>query len=512
MIPRTISTQHPDNAKLPNWTSGEVLEGEDEVEEAYLAYKRFGCQEVMWDAEGKDADAHVIRKLLLKYPSYFKKHVLGKDIFLTYRLPNPRLEKTERKVLMETLDHIPLSQDVAYEFYGNGATPPIFEAIMPFTQYADDLIATAKYYELAVAGKEEIKIYQDLTVKDWLGEVKPETINVIPLFEDEQGLINAGAIVETYFNAIKPTYVRGFIGRSDPAMSYGLTAAVLLSKIAISSLNKTEKIIHIPVYPIIGVGSLPFRGGMNPHDYRLVLKEYPDVYTFTIQSAFKYDYEEGPAKEAILNINSSKIGDRLEISDSDVAELIQIIDKLSKEYKKEVAGLSTIINKLSTILPPRRARKPHTGLFGYGRKSGSTTLPRAIVFTAALYSIGFPPEFLGLRAISTLSGKQWELVLKYYVTLHDQLRTAANFFSWDSYNTLKEEGVWGLKLPQNLIEAMSADLKQAGELGIDLGARDYYGMKHSLFSFMSIMNLNQGRNEEGRNHIMEAARVRKSLG
>jgi Uncharacterized protein conserved in archaea len=85
-----MSTQHPDNAKVPEWAKSEVIEGEDEVKEAFLAYSMYGVHEVMWDAEGKDVDTHVVRKLLSNYPDYFREHILGKDVFLTYRLPNPK--------------------------------------------------------------------------------------------------------------------------------------------------------------------------------------------------------------------------------------------------------------------------------------------------------------------------------------------------------------------------------------------------------------------------------------
>ena len=61
-VPRTMSTQHPDNAAPPTWCRGEVVQGEDEVVEAYRAYSELGCEEVMWDSEGKDVDTRVVRK------------------------------------------------------------------------------------------------------------------------------------------------------------------------------------------------------------------------------------------------------------------------------------------------------------------------------------------------------------------------------------------------------------------------------------------------------------------
>jgi phosphoenolpyruvate carboxylase len=49
-----MCTRHPDNATVPSWSSDEVVQGDDEVNEAYLAYSLYGCHEVMWDFEGED--------------------------------------------------------------------------------------------------------------------------------------------------------------------------------------------------------------------------------------------------------------------------------------------------------------------------------------------------------------------------------------------------------------------------------------------------------------------------
>lgn len=47
----------------------------------------------MWDFEGKDVDAHVVRKLLSRYPEFFRERVLGRDFAITYRIPNPGLRR-----------------------------------------------------------------------------------------------------------------------------------------------------------------------------------------------------------------------------------------------------------------------------------------------------------------------------------------------------------------------------------------------------------------------------------
>lgn len=41
-IPSTMSTQHPGNVFAPSWVkAGGVLEGDDEVYEAYYVFRRF---------------------------------------------------------------------------------------------------------------------------------------------------------------------------------------------------------------------------------------------------------------------------------------------------------------------------------------------------------------------------------------------------------------------------------------------------------------------------------------
>lgn len=112
-IPKCMSTQHPDNVNLPFFAKSPELQGEDEVQEAYYAFSHLGCDEQMWDCEGKEVDSFVVKKLLTKYDYYFKENKIGKDVFLTLRVPNPQVEKAEAKILLETLESIPRSFDAA---------------------------------------------------------------------------------------------------------------------------------------------------------------------------------------------------------------------------------------------------------------------------------------------------------------------------------------------------------------------------------------------------------------
>src|SRR4030067_1851604 len=206
-IPRTMSTQHPDNVNVPAWSNSEIIDGNAEIHEAYLDYETLGCQEVMWDAEGKDVDTRVVRKLLDKYQEYFASHAIGKDLFLTYRIPNPRIEVVEKKNIVETLQNIPVAYDVASSFYKKDVSP-IFEVILPLTTNCKELIMLHNYYKKSIATDGDVMLDDSTKVEDWIGPFKPKSINVIPLVEDFDSLSAIDRIIEPYIEALKPRYLR----------------------------------------------------------------------------------------------------------------------------------------------------------------------------------------------------------------------------------------------------------------------------------------------------------------
>ena len=98
-----MSTQHPDNVNVPFFARDQKIGGEDEVKEAFYTYSHLGIDEQMWDVEGKEVDNYVVKKLLTTYEHFFHEHILGEDVFLTLRVPNPVEERAEAKILLETL-------------------------------------------------------------------------------------------------------------------------------------------------------------------------------------------------------------------------------------------------------------------------------------------------------------------------------------------------------------------------------------------------------------------------
>lgn len=479
-----MSTQHPDNVNPPFFAESTVLAGEDEIQEAYYAFSHLGCDEQMWDCEGKDVDSYVVTKLLSKYESFFRQRKLGQEVRITMRVPNPAVEKAEAKVLLETLEGIPRAFDVARLFYGEDIAP-IFEVILPMTTSAEAVDRVYRYYADFVAGKQHKKLDRTTTVAQWIGQFRPERINVIPLFEDKPSILHAADTVERYLRDKKDmAYQRVFIARSDPALNYGNVSNVLLYKIAAQRLRKLSQRLKLPLPIILGVGGTPFRGNLRPHTVDRVLKEYPAVQTFTVQSSFKYDHAPDQVRAAIAKLQKHEAQPALAV---DEKRCLVIIEKYSAAYQKQIRELAPTINAVAKYVPPRRKRKLHIGLFGYSRSLGEISLPRAITFTAALYSVGLPPELLALNA---LSPSDWKFLKKVYINFEADLRDALVYYNPDSPF-----------VPRELVELL-------GKLARDVKPDE----EHRVMTNQIIQALERNDAAALGDYVLRAASLRKFLG
>ena len=425
LVPKVMSTQHPDNATpAPFADDRGVLKGDGEVDEAVDVFA-LGCDEQMWDSEGKEADSQVVRKLLTGYPDFFQGDLqLGRDIALTLRVPNPRIERDMRKSMVEALQSIPSAWDMAHSFYGGEHVPPIQEVILPFTTSAEEISLVEAYYRKVIVGQEDRKLLDRQSVKDWVGEFFPKSVRVIPLIEDMEHLLHCDQIVEEYVRQRDLPGQRVFLARSDPALNYGVVATELILKIGLRRLHDLEVRLGLPLFPIIGAGSVPFRGHLTPVNVDRVLIEYPSAHTFTVQSAFKYDYDKETVRKGIAQIRAHERGEPMTV---ELGPALEIVDKTTAEYQAQVQRLTDVIRAVSAHVPKRRERKMHVGLFGYGRTLGGVggvTLPRAIGFAASLYSIGVPPELLGL---ASLTEADLAFVREVYPSLDGDLRAALRF-------------------------------------------------------------------------------------
>jgi phosphoenolpyruvate carboxylase len=253
----------------------------------------------------------------------------------------------------------------------------------------------------------------------------PSHIDVIPLFEDIPTMLKAADIVEEYLADKETDDQRVFLARSDTAMNFGLVSATLANKIALARLDELSARIGVRIHPILGMGSAPFRGGLSPRTAERVGYEYPSVVTFSIQSAFKFDYPIDEVRAACEHLKARTIGPAVSIN---VERALSIIERYSRAYRGTITGLAPHINQMAKFIPARRARKLHVGLFGYARELDGVTLPRAISFTCSLYSLGLPPEIL---AFDALDKDDLQFVFESYPSFRAKVEDAVRFTDFE---------------------------------------------------------------------------------
>ncbi|MFA5791771.1 MAG: phosphoenolpyruvate carboxylase [Candidatus Paceibacterota bacterium] len=438
-IPRTMATQHPDNAQAPYWEKGGdgFISSREETTECVDAFRTLDVEEFMWDWEGKFTDEAVVDRLFHHYFDYFKRHPLGLKKRLTFRIPNIWEEKGYS--LIRSLMVVLTSEDFACDLKFH--SPPIFEIILPMTENAKQLIFIQKsFQELA---RLKSKMFSKFCKNT-------EYIRIIPLFEGVDTQINGKKILKEYLKLHKktfnfnPSHLRVFIARSDPAMVSGIVPTVLANKIILSDLRELEEETGIHIFPILGAGSLPFRGGLSPTTIKEFDSEYTGVNTITIQSAFRYDYPLPKVKEAIKYYNNKSPNKSLAISHADRKKLINIINIFEKEYQNHLNKIVPDLKFVFNSFPRRRERHLHIGLLSYGRKMNKVTLPRAITFTGSFYSLGIPPEFLGISGFLKLKVDDLILINKYYKNYIKNFIQAGSFLNWQNLKKLSQKNKgWG---------------------------------------------------------------------
>lgn len=433
-ISATMASQHPDHASAPYWHEDPFIPVQDESKETYLAFSDLGIDEYKWDWEGKLVDESVMERLLSNYYEYFKKNEIGKEKFLTFRLPNPKAETEFRlaRAFINLLSAAALAKKVGFH------SPPLFEVILPMTESAEEMLGIQTAFKEISDLKHELLRFDAKTI---------ENLEIIPLFEQVDTIINSDEIIKKYVSMYKkefkkvPQYLRPYTARSDPALNSGMVPTVLAIKIALSQYEKLEKTLNIKLFPIIGTAMLPFRGGLRPDDVKSFVNEYPGMRTALIQSGFRYDFDKATVKKGIRELNKLLPQKKARtITDEDKKVLVSIIPGFEQAYREIIEEIADAINAISGQLPKRRERVLHIGLFGYSRGMGKVTLPRAIGFTAALYSLGIPPELIGTgRGLKKLNKHELEILNKTYINFKKDILIAGHYLNKENLTKLTKK-------------------------------------------------------------------------
>lgn len=403
-VPRLMCTQHPDTTIK--------MTVNEEVDEALVDHLGFNCDEVMVDFEGKTTPYNQPKEVVIRA---IKANIkLGEEFYITIRMPNPRLEELERSLL--AMEAGLVANYYSWKYIGTQAVRwfvlPMVNDVETLALTTSILIKKAKVYT------EDLKLGMD-------------NVEIVPLIEHFEMQVKVDSVIEELYkqlssNGSPPERLRVFLGKSDAAVYGGHVASSLSIQLALSKLESLSRKLGIKIFPIIGMGSPPFRGALN--NYQLVDFEtfqYAGYYTATIQSAIRYDVDINTYHK-VSNTILSGCCKRPRISAIEQSW----IERASSMYRYNLLKYVDKMLEVAKLIPSTRDRVSWTM---YGREVAnedrSITMPRAIVFTSAWYAMGLPPTFLDadfireaykkdeldslLKALPVLV-KEWEFDAQYY--------------------------------------------------------------------------------------------------
>lgn len=365
-----MCTQHPDSTTR--------VTAAEEVDEAVIGHIAFGCDEVMVDYEGKATPYSQPRDIAARFISLGLP--LGRRFFITPRIPSPRLEDLERSML--SLEASVLANGYSARVAGVHAVRWI---VLPMVEDFETLMFVYKALDLKVRSLAELKAAS-----------RDEPVELVPLIEDAFAQLRVREFVEAVASASarsgrRAEHVRVFLGISDSAVRHGHIASSLAIVHALQQIDDINRNSEYTVWPILGSGSPPFRGGMNNSYLAAVeAEQYAGFHTVTLQSAVRYDISHAEftkVREALARHGGPR---RVEIKVEWIATASELYREFVKPYLAKIA-------ELASLVPSTRERVSWTQ---YGRDIEGLRIPRAIVYTAAWYFAGLPPTLLDARFIA----------------------------------------------------------------------------------------------------------------
>ncbi len=513
-IPATMATQHPDNASKPHWShrSDARVTAEMEADEAYRNFSHLDIDETMWDNEGKYVDRDIGQKLVETHTDYFRQRQIGKDVFITYRIPNRWKQKGG--IYRQALNAITSENETLAEYGFH--SPAFFEVILPFTENPYQLVGVQHDY-----------------VVNTSHDRNPRHLELIPLIEGAARLSDIQEILDGYTHAMqiiwgaRPAYIRAFIARSDPALDSGAVPADLFALGSVSECYKVGQRSGIDIFPIIGAGPSNFRGGLTPQSVDEFVAKYPGFRTVTIQSAFRYDHKDDEVKAAVGRLKELLPQSEPRIlDDSQMICINDLIEIFSRHYRSTIMHkedgkrpvADTVIEVASDkYIPSNRERAGHVGHFGYGRRiegaeeSEDSKLPRAIKYVAAFMTLGIPPEIIGTgRGIAEAGDRNLlhalENILPY---MRDDLKKSLRYLHRDNLGYLaRSSEAWA---------SVEEDVRVIDHwLGEQIEPQTSNEMIHSMHAgnFLTYYSKTEDHKfeDEARQEAQKAAELRRYLG
>ncbi|MHC4779715.1 MAG: phosphoenolpyruvate carboxylase [Planctomycetota bacterium] len=444
LLPKTMGTQHPDNAsKAPFSESSKVDVGLEGREICYVL-SQLGLDEVMLDYEGKKGECTPLIDFLEIDPEFFKKNLLGHKVHVTPRIPNPDISRDDPN-FYQSLGPFVNSLLILKKL---GVPGQAFNEFIVPDATDGRRIAVLEGYLLKL-----LSLHKGMYAEFGDGTPFPCTddffVQGIPLIETVENLTKPERIWSQLvegrreITGVETHVQRSLIARSDPALKAGMVPGIMAASVALSRGVAFEKKTGIRMPQIIGCGSAPFRGGLTPSSIVPFLRTYPGIATVTLQSAFRYDNPpekvKGAAEELRRLVAAGWLGREervVQLTADEIEEIRSIFHRFRQDYEKSVEELGDLLLDMAEQVPRNRDRFKISGLFGYGRTVAGRPAPRAIAFSASLYSLGIPPGILGLRAMAGLSGPERALVYKTNPMIDHWIREETRWLNRESLSKI----------------------------------------------------------------------------
>jgi len=346
--------------------------------------------------------------------------------------------------------------------------------IMPMVEDFETLTLVYKALDLKTRDLVELGAFRDSSV-----------IELIPLLEDAKRQIRVEYFIKALFRTAAASgrvveNMRVFLGISDSAVRHGHIASALAVIHALQQIDVINREGEYKIWPIVGMGSPPFRGGLNnPRLAHVEALQYSGYRTATVQSAVRYDVSYAEflmVRETLSRLHPPR---GLEIKET-------WVEVASRMYRDLVDVYLPKIAEVASAIPSTRER---VSWKQYGRtiEEGGVQVPRAIVYTATWYFVGVPPTLLDAQFIAwAYKTDELDAILRALPALLDEWRYDSSF-----YCRKRAKNVLGEDLTKKIDEAL-----------------DIMGIKPEPDeTYTALLN-----NAETRAHALALGRIRGFLG